>query len=88
MGVDGQDGTAYGENLEANLDDLHRRLKEWCYQAPLIKRVWIPKDGQGQRPLGITTFEDKVVQRAVVRLFEAVYEQDFDIRYNIFIQVW
>jgi RNA-directed DNA polymerase len=80
VGVDGQDGTAYGENLEANLDGLHRRLKECRYQAPPSKRVWIPKDGQGQRPLGITTFEDKVVQRAVVMLFEVVYEQDF---YNV-----
>jgi RNA-directed DNA polymerase len=80
VGVDGQDGTAYGENLEANLDDLHRRLKECRYQAPPSKRVWIPKDDQGQRPLGITTFEDKVVQRAVVMLFEVVYEQDF---YNV-----
>jgi RNA-directed DNA polymerase len=77
VGVDGQDGTAYGENLEANLDDLHWRLKECRYQAPPIKRVWVPKDGQGQRPLGITTFEDKIVQRAVVMLFEAVYEQEF-----------
>jgi group II intron reverse transcriptase/maturase len=80
VGVDGQDGKTYGGNLEANLEDLHRRLKECRYQAASIKRVWIPKDGQGQRPLGITTFEDKVVQRAVVMLFEAVYEQDF---YNV-----
>jgi RNA-directed DNA polymerase len=76
VGVEGQDGTAYGENLEGNLDDLHRRLKECRYQAPPSKRVWIPRDGQGQRPLGITTLEDKVVQRAVVMLFEVVYEQD------------
>ena len=83
VGVDGQEGKAYGENLEANLDDLHRRLRECRYQAPCIKRVWLPKDGWGQRPIGITTFEDKVVQRAVVMLLEAAYEQDFyDVSYG------
>jgi group II intron reverse transcriptase/maturase len=83
VGVDGQEGKAYGENLEANLDNLHRRLRECRYQAPCIKRVWLPKDGRGQRPIGITTFEDKVVQRAVVMLLEAVYEQDFyDVSYG------
>jgi retron-type reverse transcriptase len=75
--VEGQDGTAYGENLEANLDGLHGRLKECRYRAPPSKRVWIPKDGQGQRPLGVTPFEDKLAQRTVVMVFEVVYEQDF-----------
>jgi len=52
VGVDGQEGKRpYGENLEANLDDLHRRLRECRYQAPCIKRVWLPKDGRGQRPI-------------------------------------
>ena len=83
VGVDGQEGTAYGEKLEANLDDLHQRLRECRYQAPCIKRVWLSKEDGGQRPIGITTFEDKVVQRAVVMLLEAVYEQDFyDVSYG------
>jgi RNA-directed DNA polymerase len=57
--------------------------RECRYQAPCIKRVGLPKDGRGQRPIGITTFEDKVVQRAVVMLLEAVYEQDFyDVSYG------
>jgi RNA-directed DNA polymerase len=76
-------GKSTGKSLPATLDDLHRRLKGCGYQAPPIKRVWLPKEGGGQRPIGITTFEDKVVQRAVVMLLEAVYEQDFhDISYG------
>ena len=45
----------YAENLEENLADLHRRLKDRCYTAPLIKRVWIDKEAGKQRPIGITT---------------------------------
>ncbi len=67
----------YAENLEANLADLHRRLKDRCYVAPLIKRVWIDKEAGKKRPIGITEFEDKIVQKAVSMLLGAVYEQDF-----------
>jgi retron-type reverse transcriptase len=70
-------GKPTGKSLPATLDDLHRRLKGCSYQAPPIQRVWLPKEGGGQRPIGITTLEDKVVQRAVVMLLEAVYERDF-----------
>ncbi len=67
----------YAENLEENLADLHRRLKDRCYVAPLIKRVWIDKEPGKKRPIGITEFEDKIVQKAVSMLLGAVYEQDF-----------
>ena len=67
----------YAENLEENLADLHRRLKDRCYTAPLIKRVWIDKEAGKKRPIGITEFEDKIVQKAVSMLLGAVFEQDF-----------
>jgi len=67
----------YGEALEANLIDLHERLKEKRYKAPPIKRVWIEKDGGKKRPIGLSEIEDKIVQKAVSMLMGAVYEQDF-----------
>ena len=67
----------YGERLEANLNDLHQRLREQRYQAPPIKRVWIDKEGGKKRPIGLTEIEDKIVQKAVSMLMGAVYEQDF-----------
>jgi len=77
-GVDGQTATEYARNLAVNLEGLHRRLKEQQYRAPAVRRVWIPKgDGKGQRPLGIPTLEDKIVQRAVVTLLEGIYEEEF-----------
>lgn len=78
-GVDGQSWHEYGENLEANLQSLLDRAKSGTYQAPPVKRVYIPKAGDPtqQRPIGIPTLEDKVLQRAVVMLLEPVYEQDF-----------
>jgi RNA-directed DNA polymerase len=76
-GVDGQTGEAYAEQLDANLRDLHERLRSRRYSAPPIRRVHIPKASGGERPIGITTFEDKIVQRAVVMLLSAIYERDF-----------
>lgn len=76
-GVDGQSAGEYAEDLEGNLQRLLERAKSGAYRAPPVRRVHIPK-GDGQtRPLGIPTFEDKVLQRAVAMLLEAVYEQDF-----------
>ena len=76
-GVDGVTGKEYGERLEENLQDLLDRFKSCRYRAPDVRRVHIPK-GKGQtRPLGIPTFEDKVLQRAVAMVMGAVYEQDF-----------
>jgi group II intron reverse transcriptase/maturase len=77
-GIDGQTAADYGENLEGNLQSLLDRAKSGSYRAPPVRRVEIPKgDGKETRPIGIPTFEDKVLQRAVTMLLEAVYEQDF-----------
>jgi len=77
-GVDGQTGADYAVNLVDNLEDLLNRLKSGKYRAPPVRRVHIPKgDGGKTRPIGIPTFEDKVLQRAVTMVLEAVYEQDF-----------
>lgn len=77
-GIDGQTAKAYAENLEANLRDLLERAKSGRYFAPPVRRVHIPKgDGRETRPIGIPTFEDKILQRAVAMVLEAVYEQDF-----------
>jgi RNA-directed DNA polymerase len=76
-GVDGQSAYEYARELEKNLSELLERAKSGNYRAPPVRRVEIPK-GDGQtRPLGIPTFEDKVLQRTVAMLLEAVYEQDF-----------
>jgi group II intron reverse transcriptase/maturase len=78
MGVGGQTAEDYGKNLEANLQDLLNRAKSGTYRAPPVRRVHIPKGtGKETRPLGIPTFEDKVLQRAVVMVLEPIYEQDF-----------
>jgi RNA-directed DNA polymerase len=76
-GIDGVTAQQYAEHLDANLHDLHERLRSGCYQAAPVERVWIEKDDGGQRPIGKPAFEDKIVQRAVAMLLEAIYEQDF-----------
>jgi group II intron reverse transcriptase/maturase len=76
-GIDGATAQDYERNLEANLLDLLERIKSGRYQAPPVRRAYIPKADGSQRMLGIPTFEDKVAQRAVTMLLEAVYEQDF-----------
>ena len=77
-GVDGQTWAGYAENLEANLQVLLTRAKAGTYRAPPVRRVHIPKGpGNETRPIGIPTLEDKVLQRAVVMILEAIYEQDF-----------
>lgn len=76
-GVDGQSAAEYAKNLESNLRSLLDRAKSGSYRAPAVRRVHIPKGDGSTRPLGIPTFEDKVLQRAVAMLMEAVYEQDF-----------
>ena len=77
-GVDRQTAEEYARNLEDNLRSLLQRAKSGTYVAPPVRRVDIPKgDGSQTRPIGIPTFEDKVLQRAVAMVLEAVYEQSF-----------
>ena len=77
-GVDAQTAAEYATNLEDNLRSLLDRAKSGTYRAPPVRRVHIPKgSGAETRPIGIPTFEDKVLQRAVAMVLEAVYEQDF-----------
>jgi RNA-directed DNA polymerase len=77
-GVDGTTAKQYAEHLGDNLRSLLDRFKSGQYQAPPVKRVYIPKgSGSQTRPIGIPTFEDKVLQRAVAMVLEAIYEEDF-----------
>jgi len=78
VGVDGQTASDYEADLEGNLRRLLGRAKSGTYKAPPVRRAWIPKGkGDETRPIGIPTLEDKVLQRAVAMVLEAVYEQDF-----------
>jgi RNA-directed DNA polymerase len=76
-GIDGMTAKEYEANLEANLTDLRERIISGRYKAPPVRRAYIPKADGSQRPLGIPTFEDKIAQRAIAMVLEAVYEQDF-----------
>jgi RNA-directed DNA polymerase len=77
-GVDGQTAADYAADLAGNLQSLLERAKSGTYRAPPVRRVHIPKgSGPETRPIGIPTFEDKVLQRAVAMVLEAIYEQDF-----------
>ncbi len=79
VGVDQQSAEQYAANLDANLRSLLDRAKSGQYRAPPVRRVHIPKGNDGAtRPIGIPTFEDKVLQRAVAMVLESVYEQDFE----------
>jgi group II intron reverse transcriptase/maturase len=76
-GVDKVTWAEYGQDLEANLRDLHARVQQGRYRATPSRRVYIPKADGRQRPLGIASLEDKIVQRAVVEVLNAIYEVDF-----------
>src|SRR6202030_3819560 len=76
-GVDGVTWQEYETGLEDRLVDLHNRVHRGAYRAQPSRRVYIPKPDRRQRPLGIAALEDKIVQRAVVALLNAVYEEDF-----------
>jgi group II intron reverse transcriptase/maturase len=76
-GVDGVTWKDYGQDLEANLQDLHARVHGGSYQARPSRRAYIPKADGRLRPLGIAALEDKLLQRAVVEVLNAVYEEDF-----------
>ena len=76
-GVDGVTWQDYGEDLEVNLRDLHARVHRGAYRARPSRRVYIPKADGRQRPLGVAALEDKLLQRAVVEVLNAIYETDF-----------
>lgn len=76
-GVDGVTWEQYGEQLEENLREVHARLHRGAYRAKPSRRTYIPKADGRQRPLGIASLEDKLVQRAVVEVMNAIYEEDF-----------
>jgi RNA-directed DNA polymerase len=76
-GIDGVTWEAYGRNLEANLQDLHARVHRGGYRPRPSRRAYIPKADGRQRPLGIAALEDKILQRAVVEVLNAIYETDF-----------
>jgi group II intron reverse transcriptase/maturase len=77
VGVDGVSKQEYGQDLEARLGDLHQRLVDKRYRHQPIKRVYIPKDNGTQRPIGISTVEDKIVQGALREVLDLVYEPIF-----------
>ena len=76
-GIDGETVASYEQNLQDNLRDLCERVHTGRYQAKPVRRVYIPKSDGGQRPLGIPTLEDKIVQGAVAEVLSAIYEVDF-----------
>jgi RNA-directed DNA polymerase len=76
-GVDGLTWSDYGEKLQSNLQGLHARLHRGGYRPLPVRRSYIDKGGGARRPLGITAVEDKLVQRALVEVLNAIYEEDF-----------
>ncbi len=76
-GSDGVTWEQYAQDLEANLRALHARLHQGAYRAKPSRRAYIPKADGRPRPLGIAALEDKIVQRAVVEVLNAIYETDF-----------
>ena len=77
VGVDGVTWQEYERKLEANIADLHGRIHRGAYRAQPSRRTWIPKADGRQRPLGIASLEDKIVQQAVLWVLQSIYEQDF-----------
>ncbi len=76
-GVDGVTWEDYGHDLEVRLEDLHGRVHRGAYRAQPSRRRYLPKPDGRQRPLGIAALEDKIVQRALVEVLNAIYEEDF-----------
>jgi group II intron reverse transcriptase/maturase len=77
VGIDGVTWHEYERNMEANIADLHDRIHRGAYRAQPSLRVWIPKPDGRQRPLGVASLEDKIVQQAVLWVLQSIYEQDF-----------
>ena len=76
-GVDGVTWEEYGQDLEPRLQDLHRRVHQGTSRAQPVYRRYIAKASGGQRPLGISALEDKIVQRAVIAILNQIYEEAF-----------
>lgn len=76
-GIDGVDASVYAESLIDNIATLEKQLKAGRYRANLIKRVYIPKANGKQRPLGLPTIADKIVQQSVSQILQSIWEQDF-----------
>ncbi len=76
-GIDGVSWQAYGQNLNENLANLVKRMKAKQYKPQPAKRAYIPKNEHEKRPLGLPSLEDKIVQKGISRILEAIYEQDF-----------
>ena len=76
-GIDGKSWHEYGEQLDENLEDLVQRLKAKWYKPLPARRVYIPKNNKEYRPLGLPAIEDKIVQKGIARILEAIYEADF-----------
>src|SRR5438552_17926044 len=83
-GVDGVTVEAFGENLEANLETLAAELRARTYRPQSVRRVWIDKPAGGQRPLGIPTVRDRVVQQAVLHVLEPIFEAVFSPQCHVF----
>jgi RNA-directed DNA polymerase len=82
-GIDRVSYATYGEDLDGNIAELVKQLREKRYRASDIRRVWIPKPDGRQRPLGILILEDRIVQRGVAKILSAIYERDFlDVSYG------
>jgi RNA-directed DNA polymerase len=76
-GVDGVTYEEYERDVARNIQTLHERLKNGKYQAQPLRRVYIPKENGKQRPISIPALEDKIVQKGMVEILHAIYEQDF-----------
>ena len=77
VGIDGTSWEEYEKRLEENIKGLMERMKKMSYRPQAVRRVYIPKENGEQRPIGIPAIEDKMVQKAMSWVMEAIYEQDF-----------
>ena len=76
-GADGVSVKEYGENIDENIESLIFRMKQMSYRPQAVRRVYIPKEKGGKRPLGIPAVEDKIVQKAIAKILEAIFDPSF-----------